>query len=196
MLPVLGAFALHTPWVREHEIRPIRSEDLAVISDSLPAAPYRSHEDDLNWQRTGAVTEVVAWQDSTPVGSGFIHWSGPRDSGIAKLLPDCPEIFRLEVLESHRSKGLGAALVRELELRARARGLTRVGLGVGIANDRARRLYERLGYQVVETPQYVDRCRRPGPNGQPIISEEPCVYMTKELAPLMPVALGANTLAA
>lgn len=196
LLPLLDALAPRMPWVRDHEIRPIRSEDLAAIADTLPAAPYRSHEDDLNWQRTGAVTEVVAWDDSSPVGSGFIHWTGPRDPSIAKLVPDCPEIFRLEVLETHRSKGIGAALVRELESIAQARGLTRVGLGVGIANHRARRLYERLGYRLAEAPQYVDRCRRPGSDGQPIVSEEPCVYMTKDLVPLMSMALGPDTLAA
>ena len=182
--------------VARHEIRPIRRADVPAIAKALPAAPYRTHENDLDWQRTGAITELVAWDEAFAVGAGFIHWLGPRDPQIAELLPDCPEIFRLEVVQAYRSKGIGAALVRRLEALARARGLARIGLGVGMANHRARRLYERLGYRPAAAPAYVDRCTRPGPDGEPITSEEPCIYMTKDLTPRIPESLVSLTLAA
>src|SRR5262249_5014216 len=156
-------------------------QDVAAVAAALPPAPYRTHADDLDWQRTGAVTELVAWQGSTPVGCGFIHWGGPRDAAIAALLPDCPEIFRLHVLEAHRSKGIGAALIWKLEALARASGRARIGLGVGIGNRRAQLLYERLGYCPADAPPYIDRWQEPGPDGRPVTFEDPCVYMTKVL---------------
>ena len=163
-------------------IRPIHRWDLRSVAAALPAAPYRTHADDLHWQQLGAVTELVAWRGFSPVGSGFIHWSGPREAAIASLLPDCPEIFRLEVLAEHRSHGIGAALVLALEALARSRGHRRIGLGVGIANRRARSLYERLDYRPAQAPAYIDRCERPGADGRRITSEEPCVYLVKNLS--------------
>lgn len=181
-----GAARAFAPTLPQRYIRSIRREDLRSITAALPAAPYRTHEDDLYWQRAGEVTELIAWDGSTPVGSGFIHWSGPRDASVAKLVSDCPEIFRLEVLDEHRSKGFGAALVRELEGLARAKGCLRVGLGVGIANSRARALYERLGYRAVESSDFVDRCEHPDANGNRCTSEEPCVFMVKDLGSAVP----------
>ena len=184
---VLGkVFAGFGPWVPLRRVRPIREEDLAAVSAALSAAPYRSHTDDLDWQCTGAITDLIAWQGTAPVGSGFIHWSGPRDAAVAELVPGCPEIFRLEVLASHRSKGIGAALVRALEALARARGFDQVGLGVGTANHRARALYERLGYRVVSDSAYVDRSEYPDAHGQRCTAEEPCVFMVKDLGSATP----------
>jgi GNAT superfamily N-acetyltransferase len=181
-----GAARAFTPELPRRYIRSIRREDLRAIAEALPAAPYRTHAADLDWQRTGEVSELIAWDGSTPVGSGFIHWSGPRDASVAELVSGCPEIFRLEVLDKHRSKGFGAALVRELEELARARGVLRVGLGVGIANRRARALYERLGYRAVESSDYIDRCEYPDANGRRCTSEEPCVFMVKDLRSAVP----------
>jgi GNAT superfamily N-acetyltransferase len=154
---------------------------LPAVAAQLPAAPYRTHLDDLDWQQTGAVTQLVAWQDCTPVGSGFIHWPGPRDASIATRLPACPEIFRLEVVEKHRSKGVGTALIRALEALALARGFGCVGLGVGTGNPRARVLYERLGYRRVKGSAYIDRREYPDADGRRRVSEEPCIFMTKQL---------------
>lgn len=170
-------------------IRSLRREDLPAVGAALPVAPYRTHADDLESHRAGVVTALVAWQDAMPLGAGFIHWWGPRNALIASLLPGCPEIFRLEVLPEHRSKGVGAALVQHLEALASARGLASVGLGVGLANPRARALYERLGYRPAATPPYVDRCLQPGPDGCPVLFEEPCLLMAKALAAGIPGSL-------
>ena len=168
-------------------ITPIHRWDLPAVAAVLPAAPYRTHADDLDWQATGEVTELIAWRGVIPVGAGFIHWRGPRDASVKAVVPACPEIFRLEVLPEHRSLGVGAALIAALEGLALARAEARIGLGVGIANVRARSLYERLGYRPAGAPIYVDRCEKPGPDGRRITSEEPCIYMVKHLAaPIAP----------
>lgn len=95
----------------------------------------------------------------------------------------CPEIFRLEIVESHRSTGVGTALIRELDTLVRARRLPRVGLGVGIANQRARVLYERLGYRPVDGAEYIDRSEIPDSDGQRYTVEEPCIFMVRDVGP-------------
>ena len=50
-----------------------------------------------------------------------------------------------------RSRGYGAALMREVERLARERGAARIELTTNAQRDRARAFYERLGY----TPSHV-----------------------------------------
>ena len=52
------------------------------------------------------------------------------------------------VLAAARGQGVGAGLLRELELWAHAHGIHRLELTVMDHNHRARRLYERVGYAV------------------------------------------------
>jgi len=52
------------------------------------------------------------------------------------------------VLAAARGQGVGAGLLRELDLWAAARGIHRLELTVMDHSHRARRLYERMGYAV------------------------------------------------
>lgn len=60
-------------------------------------------------------------------------------------------IFSLAVRPEFQGRGIGTRLMRHAETRARQAGLAVCSLGVEVDNDGARRLYERLGYQVVAT---------------------------------------------
>ncbi len=89
----------------------------------------------------GSVELVVL--DEAGVGSvavGAVEVS--HESGV-------PTLTMLEVRPEHRGRGIGTALVRELEDRLRRRGWSWARLGVEQSNPDARRLYERLGYRVV-----------------------------------------------
>ena len=57
----------------------------------------------------------------------------------------------LAVAEPHRGRGIGTALMAAFENQARANGFKTLSLEVIDANPRARRLYERLGYEYVAT---------------------------------------------
>ncbi len=57
-------------------------------------------------------------------------------------------LYSLVVAPEERGRGLGLALLQEVETRARARGCERVGLEVREDNAAAIRLYEQTGYEL------------------------------------------------
>ena len=84
-------------------------------------------------QLAGRCDFLVAWIRDEPVGSGELT----KD--------DTPELKNLNVRADHRGKGIGTMLVEAAE---RAIGATgSLSLDVGIDNQRAASLYERLGYE-------------------------------------------------
>lgn len=83
---------------------------------------------------------LVAWDGDAAVGHVCIDWRDPA------------ELQDLWVLPERRGEGIGATLVAAVEAAAAKRGRRAVRLSVGIDNDRARALYERLGYVRTATP--------------------------------------------
>lgn len=72
------------------------------------------------------------------------------------------EILTVAVLPEARRRGLGAALVAEIEAAAAARGAEESFLEVAETNAPARALYARLGYRAVgRRPRYYLRRDRP-----------------------------------
>jgi len=63
-------------------------------------------------------------------------------------------VLGMGVIAAHRGRGIGAALMERTLAAARAKGFTRVELTVRVDNERARRLYEKFGFEVE------GRCRR------------------------------------
>jgi GNAT superfamily N-acetyltransferase len=164
------------------EIRVASAGDLSVLERELPMATPSRHRECLTSQDEGAVTYLVAWLDASPVGHALVHWPGPREPEVAERVPGCPEIYNLGVREAFRSQGVGTALLRRSERLAAARGSRRVGLGVALANHRARALYERLGYREAGVPVYVDRWRSVDAAGSVHIHHDPTVFLVKDLA--------------
>lgn len=89
---------------------------------------------------------IVAYRDGRPVGCG----------GLRALAPGIGEIKRMFVAPGARGEGLGRALLRELERRARAAGHERVRLLTTPVLREARRLYASEGYMEI------GRAARPG----------------------------------
>lgn len=81
--------------------------------------------------------------------------------GFAKLGPDALpgaqagslELYQIYLLEPWKGRGIAAALMDWAMAEARARGATKLRLTVYIDNHRARRFYERYGFE--EVGQYV-----------------------------------------
>lgn len=79
---------------------------------------------------------------STLVGSCELRWGGPDHPHI----PPVPEINGLQVWpETLRGHGIGTQILTAVAAFARKRGHREIGLGV--ADPRPQRLYERLGYR-------------------------------------------------
>jgi ribosomal protein S18 acetylase RimI-like enzyme len=68
----------------------------------------------------------------------------------------CLYVAHVGVAPSFQGKGIGTALLQHAERQAHAQGFRRLSLDVSARNRRAQRLYERLGFHVVETRKSFD----------------------------------------
>jgi ribosomal protein S18 acetylase RimI-like enzyme len=85
---------------------------------------------------------LVAAKDGAPCG--FVAGFAEEES---ELRDRYFYIAELVVSESDRGRGIGSRLILAMEDAARARGLTRIGIGVLAGSDRVHRLYTTLGYR-------------------------------------------------
>ena len=128
-----------------------RIEVLALTSDYLASIAWsgsRTHLENVAHQLervpTDEVEYLAVFADGHPVSKGGIDFAKKADAGTIWQLATHP---RLEGL------GLATTLVHELEARAAVRGITNLRLGVEPENERARRLYECLGYRTIGESQ-------------------------------------------
>lgn len=124
-------------------------------------------------QQRGASVLVVAWRDGVPVGLAQLD-----------LRTDPFEVKNLHVDEHARGQGIGTALMAEAERLAAP--TSRLAVGVGVDNPRARALYERLGYrstgqESTTTYEYVDA------HGVRRTATETDVLLVKDLAGAPPL---------
>jgi ribosomal protein S18 acetylase RimI-like enzyme len=84
---------------------------------------------------------LVAELDGSVVGfvtvSPTHHWSGEPEASIGELV----------VSPQAEGRGIGRALVEAAMLRAQEDGCARISVSTGAANDRARALYQRMGFE-------------------------------------------------
>lgn len=128
-----------------------------------------------NQHCTGALCTLVADFNGYPIGQGSIHWQGKPTH------PHIPDIQSLRVMDAFRGLGIGSQLLRASERLVLAQGFSKLSLAVGIENPAARRLYERLGYQLVGEP-YNDIWHYVNAQGQRIQMEELVIDLVKSLA--------------
>ncbi len=89
---------------------------------------------------------LLAFEHGKPVGYGTLKWASDY---VPFLSAGIPEINNLMVAAHARNRGIGTAIIQELEQRARGAGKRSIGIGVGLYADYgiAHRLYIRLGFQ-------------------------------------------------
>lgn len=93
----------------------------------------------------GEYTYLVAWNGDVPLGHCEVLWQECKSAEVRNAYPGCPEINGLLVYRAEmRGRGIGTALIRTAEDRARDRGVEWIGVGAGDDNPSAMALYERL----------------------------------------------------
>jgi len=90
---------------------------------------------------------LVARVGHRAVGAVFVSTEPAKESAIIRHLGKVPMLHRLMVDEPVRRRQVGTRLISAAERLLRTGGHRRVAIGVDVENNRAARLYLRLGYQ-------------------------------------------------
>jgi GNAT superfamily N-acetyltransferase len=164
-------------------VRPVTESDIARLSELFPMRSSLRHAERLRRQHAGSAIYLIAWHNELPVGHALVKWNGAEAVHIVGHRPgDCPDIEDLFVLEEMRSHGVGTQILQAAEKLARERGCKMIGLSVSATdNDRARRLYERVGYRDAGFGAYVECGETIDLQGQKHCWEEVCIYLIKRL---------------
>jgi len=90
----------------------------------------------------------------------FVIEHEARDVGglVVETRPESTHIHEVQVLPEFQGRGIGSAVIQQVIAQAASRGVP-VTLSVALANSRARRLYDRLGFQVIDKQPPLVRMR-------------------------------------
>lgn len=133
------------------ELREVGADEAPTVSRLIRAA-FAEYEGQIH-PPSGAHGEtqerVMKKMES---GRSALALLGGEPVGCVVYEPNDGYVYlgRLAVLPSHRRHGIGEALVRFVEERARALGSPRVQLGVRVALPHIQAWYESQGYVIVE----------------------------------------------
>jgi GNAT superfamily N-acetyltransferase len=146
------------------EIRDLREDEVPFLQEMLYAALAWRADVELpppewvlahpqvvvfheGWGREGDVG-LVAEVDGTPVGLAWYRFFTEAEHGEGFVDDGTPEVA-VAVVDGHRGRGIGRALMDAIHACARERGVTQLSLSVD-ADNPAKRLYLRLGYIDIE----------------------------------------------
>ncbi len=99
---------------------------------------------------------LIAETDGAPAGYTMLVFAEPADPDVAAVTTVRPtvELSKVYVVEGHHGAGVGAALMSATLDIARKRAAA-VWLGVNQHNARANRFYEKNGFAIVGTKQFL-----------------------------------------
>jgi GNAT superfamily N-acetyltransferase len=140
----------------ELTIRQIKKSDLDKMDSTFKSEFGRSHADDLHGQSLSNISFFVAWLNGNPIGHALVRWLGPREDTVRRGYPDCPEIYRLEVLKEFREHGIATAIIKRCESEALKRDCLLIGLGTDPNISPEDNLYKRSGYKPSTVGSYID----------------------------------------
>jgi ribosomal protein S18 acetylase RimI-like enzyme len=131
---------------RHFKLRPCRPEDLDFLWE-LKQRTMRPYVEQT-WERWDEDEQAEYFRRSfTPENMKIIVVAG-HEAGLVTVTRPPGEIYlsAIEILPEFQNRGIGAAIVRDLQAEAKAAGLP-LRLQVLKVNHLARRLYQRLGFQ-------------------------------------------------
>ena len=161
-------------------VRRAAADDVsALIAASWTTNVAKTHTDRFAMQARDEAIYLVSLVDDTIAGHLLLKWDGPDGDTLRRQIAPCAEIEDLRVVEALRSRGIGSAMIGEAARLTAARGQPRLGLAVGLDNDRARALYERFGFVRVDIPDFDVRWPYHTPTGELAWGSERCMYVIK-----------------
>lgn len=163
------------------EVRPLAASEFPRLCADMTDRSRGAHWSSFTRQTNGELLYLIAWAGAQAVGQVSLVWRPMNDPLAAQL--DCPWVVDLLTHPAYRSRGVGTALLRACEEAARAHGAARIGLGVGVTNQRARALYERLGYHDAGLGEQWMTGSWQDDGGATRVWEELVTYLVKPLAP-------------
>ena len=113
------------------------------LPDALAQAEQETMKSLPEGPRTPGQLLRTAWADGEEIG-----WIWTSMPGLA--VPGMAWVDEIVVDEQHRRRGHGQAILEAMESELAGLGVSRLGLNVFGSNDVARRLYERLGFEVTQ----------------------------------------------
>jgi GNAT superfamily N-acetyltransferase len=153
--------------------------DLEILVENLGQREFFA--DRLSRQKRNRGVLLTAWWKSRPIGDAYLWLEDAEEPELREHLPGVPLLTHVEILEDFRSLGIGTCLIMDGERELADLGHKQVALAVEMSNERAARLYARLGYQVWQHPSVPHVfCHDLFDGG--IGSPETCQIMVKELA--------------
>ncbi|MGW1341551.1 N-acetyltransferase family protein [Kribbella sp. NPDC002412] len=161
------------------DIRPATQADVdGLIAPAEPAAQHHLRE---RWatQQRGDGLFLLAHRDGAVVGHTMLFRESKYDE--VRAAHDVAEINALHAYV--QGQGIGTAIIRAAEAIAAGEwSRPAIGLAVGAGNPGARRLYERLGYQLWKGDQVIDRWTEKDADGNVVHAHaDPCDYLLKPL---------------
>lgn len=149
-------------------------EALAAMSGTRVMHSDRIREALLGWMQY-----LVAEVEGRVVGFGLLVYTVPPDWDRPE---HAPIVVNLHVHSQWRSRGIGTAILREMESRAGRRGFPAIYLRVEPENNpRAFALYKRLGFEPLQDKPFFDPYRFTDSEGNLYQGVEWNVEMMKRL---------------
>ena len=145
------------------EVRELRRDELDLVSAVLTNRSRHRHRERLERQEQGVFTYLIAWNAERPIGHVGIDWPDDRRPEHELEWGERAVVHDLEVVPSERDRGVGRALMIQLETRVRAHGLGGIGLSTGLDDGyaAARHLYTSLGYVERQATIHIESGRSP-----------------------------------
>ena len=119
----------------------------------------------------------MAWRGDQPAGRRIVL-AASKYGKVRHLLGAFPEMNALEARPP--GQGTGTKMIACAERMAREHGAAMIGLAVAVRNDRAHRLYQRLGYHDWGHGLVLDYWDETDSAGTVLkTNADPCHYLTK-----------------
>jgi ribosomal protein S18 acetylase RimI-like enzyme len=163
-------------------VRDVEKVDVPVLTAIKGVGTETLHRDRLRDAQSTGFRYLVLLADKEIVGFACLVIRRPQYWSDADDTQHLPQIVDLQIKESHRGRGYGSDFLRAIERIASEAGYAHLYLSVGpLNNPRAYALYQRLGYEKIQSEPYRKIWEFHDSDGKKHHGEDWVVDMVKQL---------------